>query len=153
MRTRTLATIALSTGLLGGALVGCSSDDIVEGVANDALEDSGAEVSLGDVPSDFPSEVPLPEDGVDLETAVGAAGNFTFRYTITDPKAASDAYKAKVEAAGFTVSDEFDNLATEGGNYGFIATGSGYSINVAAFGPPSETIPDGNYMGVVVLPG
>jgi hypothetical protein len=155
VRTRAL-TIVLSAGVLGATLAGCG-DSLKDAAVDQALEDTGVEIGgdagLGELPDDFPADVPTPTEGVELESAIKAAGIYTMRYgNVGDPAGAIAAYKAQLEAAGFTIDNEFDNLAGEARNVGLDATGNGYSVTAVAFGPPTEAIPDGNYMGVVVEP-
>ena len=68
---------------------------------------------------------------------------------ITDAAAATTAYKTALAGAGFTIETEFDNLATDGGNIGFVASNGTWTVTASAFGPGPV---DGDYMGVVVQP-
>ena len=119
--------------------------------ASKILEKSGVELDdLGkSVPSSFPkSEVGLPD--LTLESAVGTAGTYVFRYTSPDPAADIAAYKAVLVAMGFTVTDEFGELAAAGdGHTGFSADGPKWTVNAVAFG---EGPADGHYMGIDVEP-
>jgi hypothetical protein len=138
-----VGALGLATALLVGS--GCASD-----VANNALKNAGVSVN-GNVPADFPkADVPLPTGK--LETAVGAVGSFTFRYTSTDPKGDVASYKSALTAKGFTITGEADNLgnATACGNIAFLATSAKYSVAVSAFDASAPG--GGNYMGVVVTP-
>ncbi len=137
---------ALIATVLGGC--GAAKDAAVDR----ALEGSDVEINgLGkEIPSSFPAdEVPLPSTGAELETAAAAAGIYTMRYAVTDPKAASDAYRDVLVADGFTIETEFDHLGGDGNNIGFIATNGAWSVTSSAFGPGT---PDGLYEAVVVQP-
>jgi hypothetical protein len=146
VRTRNFTTVALAAGLLGGALAGCSSDDIAESVANDALEDTGASIELGgDLPAGFPAEVPVPDGELTFSSDTG--GTFTLKIASDDPRADFETYTAQLESAGYAVSDTVvDTLAEPGGNLGVSAEGNGYLIAVGGYENP-ET-----YLGVVVTP-
>ena len=140
---------AISLVALLGMAACSSSDD----AANDALKDAGVSGDIdtgGDLPKDFPSDVAVPELG--LETGVGLEGTFTLRYTSEDPAADVAAYRSALEAGGFTIANDFDNLAdpATGGNVGFIGTSSAWTVTVSAFGPDAPG--GGDYMAVVVAP-
>lgn len=144
MNSTVLAKGFLLVALVGGT-VACSADD----AANKALKDAGVNVNTqGGLPNGFPSAVPAPD--LKIETGIGVGTGFTLR--LTSPNAVSDvaAYKAKLTAAGFTVSNEFDNTAGAGHNVGFDATGKGFRVVVVAF--PQDTPVDGGYMGMQVDP-
>ena len=131
---------------------GCGAQDIAtEAIVDNALEDSGVEVAgLGrEIPEGFPAEIPLPVEGVELESAIGAAGTYAIRYRVTDPVAAVAAYRTLVDEAGLTIETDFNNIGGAGNNVGFIAKAAGWDINVAAF--PEQPV-DGLYMAVAVTP-
>ena len=136
-----LGAFGLAAMLFVGAA--CSDDD----AANDALKDAGVDANIntgGGLPSGFPeADVPTPE--LKLETGVTAAGTYTLRYTATDAKANSDAYKTKLTEAGYTISGEADFLAQPNGNIAFTATKDKYTVSVSSFNTPDK------YMAVVVL--
>ena len=121
-----------------------------EDEASKILKKQGVELdNLGkSVPSSFPtSEVGLPD--LKLESAVGTAGIYVFRYTSPNPAADIAAYKATLVAMGFTVDDEFDDLSATGGHTGFHAVGPRWAVNAVAFGQGRS---DGHYMGIDVEP-
>ena len=122
-----------------------------EDEASKILEKSGVELDdLGkSVPSSFPkTEVGLPD--LALETAIGTAGTYVFRYTSPDPANDIAAYEAVLVAMGFTVLDEFgDPAAAEGGHTGFSADGPKWTVHAVAFGQGPT---DGHYMGIDVEP-
>jgi hypothetical protein len=142
-----ISALAVSAAVLIG--VGCTSP---EDQVNKALKNSGVELDgLGkSVPASLPKdEVALPK--LQLETAIGTAGQYVFRYTSPDPAGDVAGYQAALQATGFTITGTFDNLAdpASGGNVGFTATGPRWSVTVSAF---AKGAVDGLYMGVVVAP-
>jgi hypothetical protein len=143
--TRTIIAIAALTMAANGC--GAAKDKIVE----DALEDSGVELNdLGkSLPESFPADVPTPTDGVELESAVATGDTFVMRYGLTDPAAATAAYRSALESAGFTIEADFNDLEGTANNVGFTATNGTWDVSASAFG---EGEVDGLYMGVSVLP-
>ena len=114
--------------------------------ANDALKKAGVQVTAGGkLPAAFPPDVPTPS--LTLETGVGTAGLFTLRYTSKDAKADVAAYRKTLEAAGFAITGDFDNLAAKA-NVGFICLKGTMNVDVSAFGP--DTPGGGNYLAVIV---
>lgn len=137
----------LGATLVVGALVvvGCSTDD----VANQFLDDQGIEINTrGGVPSSFPTDVPLPD--LAIETAVAVQDGFVLR--LTSPDAVSDvaSYRVKLEAAGFSITDAFDNSANDAYNVGLTAHRDDWTVQSVAFvqGKPGDT----GYMGLTVDP-
>lgn len=121
-----------------------------EDEASRILKKQGVELdNLGkSVPSSFPkTEVGLPD--LKLESAVGTAGIYVFRYTSPDPANDIAAYKAALVAMGFTIDDEFDDLSSSGGHTGFHAQGPRWTVDAVAFGQGQA---DGHYMGIDVEP-
>ena len=118
--------------------------------ASKILKKQGVELdNLGkSVPSSFPTgDVGLPD--LNLESAVGTAGIYVFRYTSPDPAGDIAAYKATLVAMGFSVDDEFGDLSATGGHVGFHAVGPRWTVDAVAFGQGPV---DGHYMGVDVEP-
>ncbi len=143
--SRSVVRLTAAVVALAVTAVGCSTDDI----ANKALEDSGIEVNTkGGLPSSFPADVPVPD--LEIETAVAVGEGFVIRLTSPDAVADVAAYRAKLEAAGFTVTDAFDNSATDAHNVGFTATGNGWTVLPVAF--TQDTPVDGGYMGIAIDP-
>ncbi len=140
-RSRRLAVGLLALASVVGA--SCSADD----AANKALKDAGVNVNTkGGLPAGFPTEVPVP----DLKIQTGLADPTGFNLRLTAPDAVADvtAYKATLKAAGFTISDEFDNTKGAGHNIGFTATGKGFKVIAVGF--PKDTPVDANYLAVHV---
>lgn len=132
-----LALVTLASSCGGGA----------KAQADKALKDAGVEVpESGKLPSGFPTDVPTPD--LKLENGVGAAGNFTLRYTSSDAKGDITKYRDKLVAAGFTVANESDDLAGTGKNAVVMATKGTMTVAASAFAPDAPG--GGNYMGVVV---
>jgi hypothetical protein len=145
-KTRSIVS-ALGLATLVFAASACVSP---EDEASRILKKQGVELdNLGkSVPSSFPTtEVGLPD--LTLESAVGTAGIYVFRYTSPDPASDLAAYKSVLVAMGFTMSDEFDDLNTTGGHVGFHADGPRWTVDAVAFGQGQA---DGHYMGIDVEP-
>ncbi len=127
----------------------CSGDD----AANDALKNAGVDGDIstgGDLPRDFPADVATPD--LNLEQGIALQGQFTLRYTTKAAAADVATYRAALAEKGFTVTNDFDNLAdpAAGANVGFVATSAEWSVTVSAFGPDAPG--GGNYLAVVVTP-
>lgn len=139
--TRRLALAITASALLSlGALSGCSADDISEKVGEELVEnqlgdgadvdvdtDSG-EVSIkdgdgnsyeagGDLPDDFPDEVPLIEGTVLSAVSVTDQGRGGWSVALTVDGSGDDAYAeagAELESAGFTKDTEITSGSTTG---------------------------------------
>jgi uncharacterized protein YceK len=158
MRSRTIALFTVPFAVL---LVtsGCGSDVANEQAVENAIENAnpsvdvdaqdggagitatdedGNEVGVGtaaQVPSDFPSAVPLPE-GTLTVAAKSPDGAFTLQYQVSqEPGDAAVAYRTQLEGANFTV----DDTAAVAGSSGFSATGNGYEVDVLAIGVGGTT--------------
>lgn len=155
---RTLAALAslLLTALLGAA---CSPTDVVEGIANDALEDQGVSVDLdGDqvsiegpdgqtitagagLPEDFPDDFPLPDDaealggvsGIDAQHDIVAS--FSVQQSVEDLTAF---YATELPAAGYTVTEELSG--PDRTNTVFTIEGNGHAgqVIINPAGPTSQ---------------
>lgn len=137
----------LQGGMVALCLIvaGCSTDDL----ANDFVKDQGIEINTeGGVPASFPADVPLPD--LAIETAVAVAPGFVLRLTSPDAVADVAAYRAKLEAAGFEITDAFDNSGNDAYNVGFTATGNGWVVQPVAFTQDKPVDP--GYMGLAVDP-
>lgn len=127
----TLASALVLTGCAGlvenavDSAVDKAAEEVAENVAENAIEqaieaDSGldADIDLGldgsgaSVPSDFPSEVPLP-DGLDLQTSMKASGGFSLIYAATD-RSKIDAYVAKFDSWEETFASDMGEMRTWG---------------------------------------
>jgi len=98
-----------------------AAEEVTENLAEDAIEraiesDTGEDASIdlgvdgsgASVPSDFPSEVPLP-DGFDLALAVKASGGFSLSYSGSD-RSKVDAYIAKFGGWEETYSSDMGEM-------------------------------------------
>ena len=127
----TLASALVLTGCAGlvenavDSAVDKAAEEVAENVAENAIEraieaDSGldADIDLGldgsgaSVPSDFPSEVPLP-DGFDLSLAMKVSGGFSLSYASSD-RGKVDAYIAKFGGWEETFSSDMGELRSWG---------------------------------------
>jgi len=102
-RSRIAIAVAIA-GVTASLLTGCNPVDLVNKGVEDAIESAtGGDVSLGELPEDFPESIPVIEGDV----AVGAGGGSTgaegwtvvITSTAADPMADAT---AALEAAGFT---------------------------------------------------
>ena len=145
---RTLSAIAAAAVLTLSAAACSGSSD-----ANAQLKKAGVDISNNgkSLPATFPkADVPVP--GLSLSSAVGTPdGSYALRYVSKDAQADSDAYKAALKAAGFTVTADTNTPAQAAlpADIAFLATSAKWSVAVSTFGPGQA---DGNYMGVVATP-
>jgi len=163
MRTLLLVPlIAIGLAACGGAQ-GAVSERIVEEVAGEGVdlelgddgqiasietEDGSLEMSAnGEVPEEWPDDVPLFEDGVVSNSQVATTDDVTIvsidYLTDADAESAYDAMVAAYKAAGFTttLSDVFDD---EGGLATYIGERNGTSItmmvNIPELNEPTAVI-------------
>lgn len=145
--TRSFAAIAAAAALTLSAGA-CSSNN-----ANAQLKKSGVDVSNNgkSLPASFPkADVPVP--ALSLSSAIGTPdGSFALRLVSKNAQADSDAYKAALKAAGYTVTAETSTPAQAAlpAGIAFLASSPKWSVAVSTFGPGQA---DGNYMGVVATP-
>ncbi len=114
IRSRAAIAVAIA-GVCAALLTGCNPVDLVQQGVEDAVEGAtGGDVSLGELPEDFPESVPVIEGDI----AVGAGGGSTgadgwvvvITSTAADPMAEA---AAALEGAGFT-----EETAVSGGPMG-----------------------------------
>lgn len=124
-----LAIAALSTALFAG----CANpiEDLVNQGVEGAIEDAtGGEVSLdGELPSDFPAEIPLVDGEVALSAGTGGADGWMVMITATAADPIADAV-AKLEGAGFTKNTELSGSGAEA----LVYSNGTYLVLVAADG-------------------
>ncbi len=102
-----------------------AAENVAENLAEDAIEnalksDTGEDASIdlgldgsgASVPSDFPSDVPLP-DGFDLSLAMKVSGGFSLSYTSSD-RGKVDAYIAKFGGWEESFSSDMGELRSWG---------------------------------------
>jgi hypothetical protein len=112
---RSRAVIAVATcSVAASLLTGCNPVDLVQQGVEDAVEDAtGGDVSIGELPEDFPESVPVIEGDI----TVGAGGSTDAPgWTVVITSEAADPMAdatAALEAAGFT-----DDGAISGGGGG-----------------------------------
>lgn len=111
-----LTTIIAATAMTG--LAACSSNpltDAVQGGIEGAIEEAtGADVNVGSLPNDFPSEVPIVEGEIVFSAGTGAADGWVVTITAaaSDPLATA---KSELEAAGFAANAELGDAVSENG--------------------------------------
>lgn len=147
MNNRTIARSLISASLFITLASGCGN--AAKSKADDALKKAGVEVAgKGKLPTDFPKDVPTP--ALPLETAVGAPGTFTLRYTSADAKNDAGAYQKVLEKAGYMLTGEVDGL--DGGSHNFTVTAKKGSIHIEASAFSAAAPGGGNYLAVIVTP-
>lgn len=78
----------------------------------------------GDVPENFPSDVPLPE--LSIVGSMSSTGNdgeiFIINFSADDPRSAYDTYREQLTSAGFAIDDEL--VSDAGGIYSALSGAS-----------------------------
>lgn len=134
IRSRAAIAVAIA-GVAAALLTGCNPTEVLQQGVEDAVEGAtGGDVSLGELPDDFPESVPV----IDGDVAVGAGGNsdapgWTVVITSTAADPMADA-KAALEAAGFTddeaiTSDGGGAAVYSNGEYSVLLVGQGKSVS------------------------
>jgi hypothetical protein len=94
---------------------------------------SSANVGATEVPEEFPKDsIPLPDGtlvGV-ISNTEGTGKHFDFSYAGPDLQALVASAKAKLTAAGFTVSGEYDQKVRNVPSAGFVATSDKWLVTV-----------------------
>ena len=127
--TRAAMAIAIA-GVTASLLTGCFANPVeelvnrsVEGAVEEA---TGGDVSLsGELPADFPAEVPVIEGKIGLSAGAGGAEGWVVAITGTSGDALAEA-AAELEAAGYT-----EDTAVSGGQ---VYTGADYLVLLAGEG-------------------
>jgi len=111
--------------------------------------DQGGSVTFNQskVPSDFPSEVPLPK-GLNLKTSasgnapVGTGQFFSLGYDLANQNTAQvlSAYTSTLEDDGFTVKDSSSVGGSTGSISSLQATGKGWNVTAAAIASDKTAI-------------
>ncbi|MDF2574971.1 MAG: hypothetical protein K0S05_1883 [Agromyces sp.] len=131
--TRAAMAIAIA-GVTASLLTGCFANPVeelvnrsVEGAVEEA---TGGDVSLsGELPADFPAEVPVIEGKIGLSAGAGGAEGWVVAITGTSSDALAEA-AAELEAAGYT-----EDTAVSGGQVGAkVYTGADYLVLLAGEG-------------------
>ena len=131
--TRAAMAIAIA-GVTASLLTGCFANPVeelvnrsVEGAVEEA---TGGDVSLsGELPADFPAEVPVIEGKVGLSAGAGGAEGWVVAITSTSSDALAEA-AAELEAAGYT-----EDTAVSGAQLGAkVYTGADYLVLLAGEG-------------------
>lgn len=147
MNNRMISRSIISAILIVTLAAGCGNT--AKSKADDTLKTAGVEVAgKGKLPADFPKDVPTPV--LPLETAVGALGTFTLRYTSTDAKKDAVAYQKVMEKAGYMLTGEVDSL--DGGSHNFTVTAKKGSTHIEASAFTTAAPGGGNYLAVIVGP-
>ncbi len=147
MNNRLISRSIISATLVVTIASGCGT--AAKSKADDALKKAGVEVAgKGKMPTDFPKDVPTP--ALPLETAVGALGTFTLRYTSIDAKNDAVAYQKVMEKAGYMLTGEVDGL--EGGSHNYTVTALKGSVHIEASAFTTEAPGGGKYLAVIVTP-
>lgn len=138
LATARRAAAAVSIAALSALLfTGCANplEDLVNEGVEGAIEDAtGGEVSLdGELPSDFPSEIPLVDGAVALGAGTGGADGWIVMITPTAADPLADA-AAKLEGAGFTENTELSGSGAEAlvysnGSYLVLLAGDGETVS------------------------
>lgn len=112
MKTRSPLTRPLVIAITLAAtfsLTGCFSnpiENIVQGGVDKAIEDAtGGDIETGgDLPDDFPSEVPLLSDNIEFAMGIDneESKGWSVMIATDDPQAATEKIPEQLEAAGFT---------------------------------------------------
>ncbi len=88
--------------------------------------------STGQLPSGFPSGIPVPKDSRVLGGG-GVGSNYDVAFAVHGSLAsATTAYQGQLRAAGFTVSDVQSGSAGSASGTSFTATNAKYQLQVAA---------------------
>jgi len=133
--TRARAAIALAiAGVAALLLSGCNPVDSVRQGVEDAIESAtGGDVSVGELPDDFPESVPLIEGAVEVGAAGEVGGDEGWTVVVTsdaaDPMA--DAVAA-LEAAGFTNDPSISGMGAtfySDGEYSVLVIGQGERVS------------------------
>ena len=144
---RLITRSIISATLIVTIASGCA--DAAKSKADDVMKTAGVEVAgKGKLPTDFPNDVPTP--ALPLETAVGAVGTFTLRYTSTEAKKDAVAYQKVLEKAGYMLTGEVDAL--DGGSHNFTVTARKGTTHIEASAFTAAAPGGGNYLAVVVTP-
>jgi len=135
MPTTSRAALAVAiAGIAAALLTGCFGNpgDLVNQGVEDAIEGAtGGDVSLGDLPEDFPTSIPL----IDGDVSVGAGGGTTGAdgWVVVITSSAADPMAdaaAALEGAGFT-----EETAVSGGAMGASAySNAEYTVLIAGSG-------------------
>ncbi|PWB97529.1 hypothetical protein DF220_06545 [Salinibacterium hongtaonis] len=136
------ATAIVATLLLTPVLTACGTplEGIVSESVESAVEDAtGTKVeSGGEIPADFPAEVPLIDGEVTYGGSLEVNGTQNWTVTITTTEPVADAFaniRTQLTDAGFTQS--VINETTDSANGAF--TGTNYSLIVTASVADSQT--------------
>jgi len=132
-RTRVTASVAVAL-LSAGVLAGCSlpsPGDVIGGLVEQGVEDAtGADISRGGVPADFPAEVPLAEGDVQLGIGIPASeGQKGWNVTIATTQDAA-AIRAQLEAAGFAAVEGAELLESSAPTGTIIVSNGAYDLVV-----------------------
>ncbi|WP_022890629.1 hypothetical protein [Agromyces italicus] len=132
------AAAAVAIAALSAALfTGCVNpiEDLVNEGVEGAIEDAtGGEVSLdGELPGDFPSEIPLVDGEIALGAGAGGADGWIVMITSTAADPVADA-AAKLEGAGFAKNTELsgsgaDALVYSNGTYLVLLAADGETVS------------------------
>ena len=140
MNNRLISRSVISATLIVALASGCGN--AAKTKADAVLKKSGVEVAgKGKLPADFPTDLPTP--ALPLETAVGAVGTFTLRYTSSDAKKDAAAYQVVMEKAGYMLTGEVEGAD----NFTVTAKKGTSHIAASAFLPTAPG--GGNYLAVV----
>ena len=133
-RSRVAIAVAIA-GVTASLLTGCNPADLVNQGVEDAIESAtGGDVSLGELPEDFPDSVPLIEGDVAVGAGGGSTGAEGWVVVIT-PSSSDDPVAeaaSALEAAGFAADPK---VAGEGaalysnGEYTVLLVGKGTSVS------------------------
>lgn len=131
--TRAAMTVAI-VGVTASLLTGCFANPVeelvnrsVEGAVEEA---TGGDVNLsGELPADFPAEVPVIEGKIGLSAGAGGTEGWIIAVTTTSSDALAEA-AAELEADGFA-----EDTSVSGGQLGAkVYTGSEYLVLLAGEG-------------------
>lgn len=131
--TRAAMTVAI-VGVTASLLTGCFANPVeelvnrsVEGAVEEA---TGGDVNLsGELPVDFPAEVPVIEGKIGLSAGAGGTEGWIIAVTTTSSDALAEA-AAELEADGFA-----EDTSVSGGQLGAkVYTGSEYLVLLAGEG-------------------
>jgi len=131
--TRAVIAVAIA-GVTASLLTGCFANPVEE-LVNRSVEEAvegatGGDVSLtGELPADFPTEVPVIEGKIGLSAGAGGTEGWIVAITSSSNDAMAEA-AAALEAAGYT-----EDTSVSGGELGAkVYTGSGYLVLLAGEG-------------------
>jgi hypothetical protein len=137
VRRSVLSTAVLAIVLAGGfGLAACGGSDSKaddRNVTVDGSDDPTVSYGSDDLPDDFPSEVPLPDD-LSLSDSTTAGDFFRLAYSLgsTSPGDAVDAYESELDSAGFDVETISAPGASEDHPSPLHADGEGWRVVAVA---------------------